>query len=110
MERIKTLREIMDNLSTGELIGELISLAYEYGLDYLVEDIIATEDIDYFIEERLKSCGWQGVACCLSDINYINDDYYEIDGYGNLREFTFSDAKKLLDYIEDEIYDLVEES
>ena len=109
MERIKTLREIMDNLSTRELIGELIDLAYEHNLDYLVENIIATENIDYFIEERLRTSGWQGVACCLSGINYINDDYYEIDGYGNLREFTFSDAKKLLDCIEDEIYDLVEE-
>lgn len=110
MERIKTLRGIINDLSTGELIGELIDLASEYGLDYLVENIIATEDIDYFIEERLKSSGWQGVACCLSGINYINDDYYEIDGYGNLKEFTFSDAKKLLDCIEDEIYDLVEEA
>lgn len=109
MERIKTLRGIIDNLSTGELIGELIDLAYEYELDYLVEDIISTEDIDYFIGERLKSSGWQGVACCLAKINYLNDDYYEIDGYGNLKEITFNDAKKLLDYIEAEINDQEEE-
>ena len=109
MERIKTLRGIIDNLSTGELVGELIDLACEYGLDYLVEDIISTEDIDYFIEERLKNSGWQGVACCLAKFNYLNDDYYEIDGYGNLKEFTFNDAKKLLDYIEEEINDQEEE-
>ena len=109
MERIKTLRGIIDNLSTGELIGELIDLAYEYELDYLVEDIISTEDIDYFIEKRLESSGWQGVACCLAKINYLNDDYYEIDGYGNLKEFTFNDAKKLLDYIEEEINNQEEE-
>ena len=109
MERIKTLRGIIDNLSTGELIGELIDLAYEYELDYLVEDIISTEDIDYFIGERLKSSGWQGVTCCLAKINYLNDDYYEIDGYGNLKEFTFNDAKKLLDYIEEEINNQEEE-
>ena len=109
MERIKTLRGIIDDLSTAELVGELINLACEYGLDYLVEDIISTEDIDYFIGERLKSSGWQGVACCLAKINYINDDYYEIDGYGNLKEITFNDAKKLLDYIEEEINDQEEE-
>jgi hypothetical protein len=109
MERIKTLRGIIDNLSTGELVSELIDLAYEYELDYLVEDIISTEDIDYFIEKRLKSGGWQGVACCLAKINYLNDDYYEIDGYGNLKEFTFNDAKKLLDYIEEEINNQEEE-
>ena len=109
MKKIKTLRGIIDNLSTGELIGELIDLAYEYELDYLVEDIISTEDIDYFIGERLKSSGWQGVACCLAKINYLNDDYYEIDGYGNLKEITFNDAKKLLDYIEAEINDQEEE-
>lgn len=109
MERIKTLRRIIDNLSTGELVTELIDLAYEYELDYLVEDIISTEDIDYFIEVRLENGGWQGVACCLAKINYLNDDYYEIDGYGNLKEFTFNDAKKLLDYIEAEINDQEEE-
>lgn len=109
MERIKTLRGIIDDLSIGELVEELIDLAYEYELDYLVEDIISTEDIDYFIEERLKSGGWQGVACCLAKINYLNDDYYEFDDYGNLKEFTFNDAKKLLDYIEEEINDQEEE-
>ena len=65
--------------------------------------------IDYFIEKRLESGGWQGVACCLAKINYLNDDYYEIDGYGNLKEFTFNDAKKLLDYIEEEINNQEEE-
>ena len=109
MKKIKTLRRIFNNLSIGELVEELIDLAYEYELDYLVEDIISTEDIDYFIEKRLESGGWQGVACCLAKINYINDDYYEIDGYGNLKEFTFDDAKKLLDYIEEEINNQEEE-
>ena len=109
MKKIKTLRRIIDNLSIGELVEELIDLAYEYELDYLVEDIISTEDIDYFIERRLESGGWQGVACCLAKINYLNDDYYEIDGYGNLKEFTFNDAKKLLDYIEEEINNQEEE-
>ena len=109
MKKIKTLRRIIDNLSIGELVEELIDLAYEYELDYLVEDIISTEDIDYFIEKRLESSGWQGVACCLAKINYLNDDYYEIDGYGNLKEFTFNDAKKLLDYIEEEINNQEEE-
>ena len=109
MKKIKTLRRIIDNLSIGELVEELIDLAYEYELDYLVEDIISTEDIDYFIEKRLESGGWQGVACCLAKINYMNDDYYEIDGYGNLKEFTFDDAKKLLDYIEEEINNQEEE-
>jgi hypothetical protein len=103
MEKIKTLREIINGLSTGELVGELIDIACEHGLDYLVENIIATEEIDYFIQARLESSGWQGVACCLAKIDYINDDYYEIDGYGNLKEFTFTDAKNLLDYIEEEI-------
>ena len=109
MKKIKNLRRIIDNLSIGELVEELIDLAYEYELDYLVEDIISTEDIDYFIERRLESGGWQGVACCLAKINYLNDDYYEIDGYGNLKEFTFNDAKKLLDYIEEEINNQEEE-
>lgn len=63
----------------------LINLANDEGCYGLFDDLISTDDVDDFVRDRLDSCGWQGVACCISDIiNCMNDDYYEIDGYQNL--------------------------
>ena len=63
----------------------LINLANDEGCYGLFDDLISTDDVDDFVRNRLESCGWQGVACCISDIiNRMNDDYYEIDGYQNL--------------------------
>lgn len=63
----------------------LKNLACDEGFDDLFSDLISTDDVDDFVRSRLESGGWQGVACCISDIvNYMSDDYYEIDGYGNL--------------------------
>lgn len=65
----------------------LINLANDEGCEEVFDDLIANDDeLDDFVRNRLDSGGWQGVACCISDIiNCMNDDYYEIDGYGNLR-------------------------
>jgi hypothetical protein len=65
--------------------GALKDLANDEGCYGLFDDLISTDDVDDFVRNRLDSCGWQGVACCISDIiNCMNDDYYEIDGYANL--------------------------
>ena len=65
--------------------GALIDLANDEGEEDLFNDIISSDDVDDFVRDRLDSSGWQGVACCISDIiNCMNDDYYEVDGYGNL--------------------------
>lgn len=67
-------------------LGALKDLANDEGHEELFDDLIANDDeLDEFVRNRLESGGWQGVACCISDIiNNMSDDYYEIDGYGNL--------------------------
>ena len=65
--------------------GALINLANEEGHEELFEDLLSTDQVDDFVRNRLDSCGWQGVAHCISDIiNDMCDSYYEVDGYGNL--------------------------
>lgn len=65
--------------------GALKDLANDEGHYELFDDLISTDDVDDFVRNRLESCGWQGVAHCISDIiNDMCDSYYEIDGYGNL--------------------------
>lgn len=64
----------------------LKSLADDEGHDDLFNDLISSDEVDDFVRDRLESCGWQGVACCISGIiNDMNEEYYEVDGYGNLR-------------------------
>jgi len=65
--------------------GALINLANDEGEEELFNDLISSDEVDDFVRDRLENSGWQGVACCISDIiNCRNDDYYEVDGYGNL--------------------------
>ena len=65
----------------------LINFANDNGCEDVVSDIISNDMVDDFVRERLDNGGWQSVACCISDIiNCMNDDYYTIDGYANLRE------------------------
>jgi len=64
----------------------LMNLADEERRNGIFENIISSDEVDDFVCDRFESGGWQGVACCISDIiDYMNEDYYEIDGYGNLK-------------------------
>ena len=80
----------------------LINLANDEGCEELFNDLISTDDVDDFVRERLDNGGWQGVACCISDIvDNMSDDFYEIDGYGNLT--TCSDWDSYADDLENEL-------
>ena len=65
--------------------GALLNFAYENNCEESVNDIISTDDVDDFVKAILENTSWQGAACCLFGIiNNLGDDYYRIDGYGNL--------------------------
>lgn len=65
--------------------GALIDIANDNDCEDCVSDIISADMVDDFVRERMNNGGWQGVACCISGIiDDMNDDYYRIDGYGNL--------------------------
>lgn len=60
----------------------IINDAYEH-----IGDIVSDEELDDMVQERAKG-GWQGVACFLAKIDYMNDDYYYINGYANAENLT----------------------
>ena len=63
----------------------LKNLASDEGHEGLFDDLISSDEVDDFVRNRLESCGWQGVAHCISDIiDHMGDSYFEVDGYGNL--------------------------
>lgn len=80
----------------------LRELAEDNGNYDLFDDLISTDDVDDFVRERLDNSGWQGVACCISDIiECMNEEFYEIDGYGNLT--MASDWDSYADDLEDSL-------
>lgn len=64
------------------MLRDLEELVGEYGH---LDDIVDTDLVDELVQSRLSDGGWQGVACMLDGIQYMNDEYYMFDGYGNLR-------------------------
>lgn len=70
--------------------------AMQFLLDYQseVEDLgIVSEDIiDEMVEQQAREWGWQRVACFIAEvIHNLNQDFYRLDGYGNLDNITYSD-------------------
>ena len=77
--------------------------------DIKTEDIVNTDEIDDLVQTRLNDGGWQGVACMLSEVNYLNDEYYLINGYGNLEELTIEYLQCVFDDLKGSLSELIEE-
>lgn len=100
---VGNIREEINNYGRDNVVPmlrELEELTEAYG--YL-DDIIDTDLLDELVQSRLSDGGWQGVACMLSDVSYLNDDYYVVDGYGNIRHLQTSDLEIALDGMVSEI-------
>lgn len=108
-ERIENVKELLKGYDREEATRELVDICNEYGQEYLVDDIIPTDYIDEYIQRELESRGWQGVACCLAKIEYLNDEYYLINGYGNLEELTIHHLGLIVSDLENNLRDEMEE-
>ena len=89
-ERLESIKNLLGSYNRYDATREILDLAYDYDLEYYTENIIEEALIDELVQNRLYSGGWQGVSCMLSKINYLNDEYYFINGCGNLEELTIS--------------------
>ena len=96
-ELIEEIREELDNYGRDSVVPMLRELEDITGVEGYLEDIVNTDLIDDLVESRLKDNGWQGVAYMLAKIDYLSDDYYRIDGYGNLVHLETSDLECMLD-------------
>lgn len=115
MERgIKTIKTLLKGLKNSDLgynviIGELYNITEEYGLEWMMDNVISEETIDYLIQDRMEVGGWQSVACLLAKVEYLQDSYYMLDGYGNIEDITASSLHCLLLDVAREIERLEEE-
>ena len=110
IEKLIKEAEIIDESTLSDdvvNIGSYVKV-YDYDLEDYVENIIEESMINEIIQDRLRCCGWQNIACMLDKVNYLDDDYYFMNGYGNLEELTishleciFSDMVEALNRIEE---------
>lgn len=107
-ERLESIKNLLRSYKRYDAVREILDLAYDYDLEEYVEDIIEESTINEIIEDRLRCGGWQNIACMLDKINYLGDDYYFMDGCGNLEELTishleciFSDMVEVLNTVEE---------
>lgn len=75
--------------------------AMQFLLDYEseVEDlgIIDNETVNDLVIREAEEWGWERVACLIAEvIHNLNQDFYRLDGYGNLDVITYSDISTWL--------------
>lgn len=105
----KQLLGLSGNYDFTTCINELMSFCSENGIDEVMENFIDTDFLDELVQNRMSNGGWQGVACMLDGIDYLNDDYYIMDGYGNMQEITINDIECVISDILNSYEEYLEE-
>jgi hypothetical protein len=93
---LNELSERLEDMNVPESIivgsydaGDVIDFAFELentvnsDIGEYVQDIVSDEELDELVKQQADSRGWQGVKFFLAGIDYMNDEYYWINGYGN---------------------------
>ena len=106
LSTIKELKNLLDclnnnHLSHKQIIERLFLIESEVDTSLVRDTFIYTDDVKTLVENRLINNGYELVYFTLKQINYL-DDYYYINGYGNLSNIDFNDIKYcILDLIEE---------
>lgn len=119
MEKLQELKERIEKIEIGydyeETYCDLINATIEYqndtqswDFDYIFEDYIDDEILQYRVENDLKKFGIWAVRNLLSDIKE-ECGIYRIDAYGYGHDITFSDLEEIKEQILDVIKELESE-
>lgn len=76
-------------------VEAFINLAYQSENEDLIEEIISSEELDEIVAHQAKDSGWQRVYYLLKGIDWMNDEYYRVNGYGNIENLT-ADYKEMI--------------
>lgn len=115
-ESITNLNEMAEQLDavdfpergSGYDAGDVINFAVDLENEGIVpsatehtNDIITDEMLDDLVAHQAQDGGWQRVAHFIGGIEFMNDDYYYMNGYGNMENLD----SDLLDGIVDDLLD-----
>lgn len=73
-----------------KIIAFLSEFESAYGADF---GIVSTDILDEMVEHEAKNGGFVRVAHFLAGIEWLNDDYYRLDGYGNAQDIKIDDLE-----------------
>lgn len=86
----------------NEIIEFLMDFESEKGADF---GIVTTDILDEIVKQETDKGGFVRVAHFLAGIEWLNDDYYRIDGYGNAQDIKVDDLECWLKDILNGYYD-----
>lgn len=73
-----------DAIASGNYsVEDVINFAVSLGRDEYVDDIVSDATLDEMVAHIADDGGWQRVAYFLAGIDWKNDGFYRINGYGN---------------------------
>lgn len=78
-------------------INTLINLAHQSDNEELVQDIISTDELDDIVAHQAHAYGWERVFYLLRGIEWMNEDYYTFNGYGNIENLTSDYIESMAD-------------
>lgn len=78
-----TRKECAENITEW---SELVDFCNENCLS-ACDDIISDDALDDHVQ-NMASEGWNRMLCFLSGITYTNDEYYLMNGYGNIENIS----------------------
>ena len=88
MNAIAELDEMLDGS-----ISSLLNAASELDAFDLVEDVVDAEEAETLAKSAIEERGLIGLSYFLGQVHDMKEDYFVLDGYGNLQNFTDASYK-----------------
>lgn len=104
------LMQVLENLKNDEnmfiydKVNILYQIANEFDVYGAIEQIISADVIDDIIRDYMSTgSSWERIAIFLADVKVLNQDYYYLNGYGNLENLSGEKFYIILDDFIEEI-------
>lgn len=110
-EMLIKVENAMKDYDVDGTVSAMYKIADNYGLidDLLFDNIVDRDVIDDMVSQRLESQGFEAVAIMLDGIHSLNDNYYYLNGYGNLEDMSMSKLEVIYSDIKATLAEIAEE-
>ena len=105
MEALSDVHEV-DSTDASDVINFAMDLCNEGivgNADEYVQDILTDEQVDEMVAHQAQESGWQRVAYLIGGIEFMNDDYFIMNGYGNIENISPTHLEGIVADLFDEI-------
>lgn len=100
------MENILNEIRKANSFEDILQIAYKYKLYDIIDDIFLNYNIvDYdtaceiIVNNLKKDANLAYIKNYISDVYYLNDDYFILDGYECLKNIDNDDIEYIKDYI-----------